>query len=148
MSKSDTDVAIDLINKQLDTLNEFNSASLVTTSNIINRLEKLEWFKMTTTQDIDEINGWIEFQDQNDYKKYETPTKIEDAFADNVKNKIIRNFLELNKEMADEDVERLRTIPIHKLQDFEKEDLDDQEQVYWACKILLDYIGTEDLYED
>jgi len=67
--------------------------------------------------------------------------RVSDLLKSEVKDKIVINFLELNKDINGDEVERLMEVPVHKRKDFEKEDLDNAEQVYWACKILLEYVG-------
>ena len=63
------------------------------------------------------------------------------------KNAVVKEFLETHLDISQEVIAEIREIPINKRQDFQLEDLDDNENVYWACRILLDYIKEPDSKE-
>ena len=111
--------------------------------NILARLEKLEQFKKDTIEDINDMDKQIEYM-ANDLdtlmqEKTEKVFKATTMLTEELKDQIVKEFLETHLDISQEYIDEIRAIPVHKRQDFQLEDLDKNEEVYWACKILLEY---------
>ena len=124
---------------------------------IVKRLEKLECFKKDTIADISDLDTKLEYM-TNDLDmlmrknlKTSNDANIENTslvlISDEGKNAVVKEFLETHLDISQEVIEEIREIPLNKRQDFQLEDLDDNENVYWACRILLDYIKEPDSKE-
>ena len=103
---------------------------------IITRLEILEKFHRETIKDIDYMTQDLDILMR---EKTEKVFKATTMLNDEIKDQVIREWLTQSKEINEEYAEELRKIPLHKREDFNKEDLENNEKVAWACKILLDY---------
>lgn len=111
--------------------------------NILARLEKLEQFKKDTIEDINDMDKQIEYM-TNDLdtlmqEKTEKVFKATTMLTEELKDQIVKEFLETHLDISQEYIDEIRAIPVHKRQDFQLEDLDNNEEVCWACKILLEY---------
>lgn len=111
---------------------------------VIDRVEKLEQFKKDTIKDIDDLDRQIEYM-TNDLdtlmqEKTEKVFKATTMLTEELKDQVVREWLTQSKEINEDYAEELRKIPLHKREDFNNEDLENNEKVAWACKILLEYI--------
>ena len=119
--------------------------------NILARLEKLEQFKKDTIEDINDMDKQIEYM-TNDLdtlmrEKTENVFKATTMFTEELKDQVVREWLTQSKEINESYAEELRKIPLHKRQDFNNEDLENNEKVAWACEILLEYTEEPDSKE-
>jgi len=111
--------------------------------NILARLEKLEQFKKDTIEDINDMDKQIEYMtndldtlmQEKTEKVFKATTMLTEELKDQVVREWLTQSLEINESYADE----LRKIPLHKREDFNNEDLENNEKVAWACRILLEY---------
>ena len=102
---------------------------------ILKRLEVLEKFHRETIKDIDYMTQDLDtLMRERTEKVFKATTMLTEELKDQVVREWLTQSLEINESYADE----LRKIPLHKRQDFNNEDLENNEKVAWACKILLD----------
>jgi len=115
---------------------------------IFARLEKLEQFKKDTIEDINDLDTKLEYM-TNDLdilmrEKTEKIFKATTMLTEELKDQIVREWLTQSKEINESYIEELKKIPLHKRQDFNNEDLENNEKVAWACEILLEYTEEPD----
>ena len=103
---------------------------------IVARLEVLEKFHRET---INDINYMTQDLDTLMRERTEKVFKATTMLTDELKDQVIREWLTQSLEINEDYAEELRKIPLHKREDFNNEDLENNEKVAWACKILLEY---------
>ena len=110
---------------------------------ILARLEKLEQFKKDTIEDINDLDKQIEYMTQDldilMREKTEKVFKATTMLTEELKDQVVREWLTQSQEINENYADKLRKIPLHKREDFNNEDLENNEKVAWACKILLEY---------
>jgi hypothetical protein len=111
--------------------------------NILARLEKLEQFKKDTIEDINDLDNKLDYM-TNDLdtlmqEKTEKVFKARTMFTEELKDQIVKEFLETHLNISQEYIDEIRGMPVVKRQDFQLENLDNLQEIYWACKILLEY---------